>query len=155
MPERPVDPELEKSTNRWMLWGFAVMIVMVAIFPVYRWYEPSTRDEARAEQLADLADQGRQLYSVNCVACHGTLGEGGIGPALNSQQFLASATDAQIRSLIATGVPGTQMVAYSQDFNGPLTSEQITAIATYLRSLEETAPDNPNWRDPLGLLGGG
>ena len=42
MPERPADPELEKATNTWMIWGFAVMILMVAIFPVYRWYEPST-----------------------------------------------------------------------------------------------------------------
>jgi hypothetical protein len=38
------------------------------------------------------------------------------------------------------------MGAYSLDFGGPLTLEQITAITTYLRSLEEDAPDDPDWR---------
>jgi mono/diheme cytochrome c family protein len=150
MPERPVDPALEKATNRWMVWGFVVMILMVLIFPVYRWYEPSSRESARAAQEASLADQGRSLFQVNCVACHGATGEGGIGPALDSKQFLTSVTNDQIESLIATGVPGSQMSAYGQDFNGPLTGEQITALATYLRSWEPTAPDNPNWRTPLG-----
>ncbi|MDH3729790.1 MAG: cytochrome c [Acidimicrobiia bacterium] len=48
------------------------------------------------------------------------------------------------------------MVAYSIDFFGPLTSQQITAITTYLRSLEPVAIDNPSWRFPLaeeGLTG--
>lgn len=151
MPERPVDPKLERTTTRWMAWGFGIMVLMVAIFPIYRWFEPGTRESARTAQLADLADEGQQLFSVNCVACHGATGEGGIGPALNSKQFLGSVTNTQIESLIATGVPGSQMSAYSQDFFGPLTSEQITAITTYLRSLEDNAPDVPNWRDPLGL----
>ena len=154
MPERPADPQLEKTTNTWMVWGLAVMVLMVVIFPIYRWYEPSNREAARYGQLANLADEGRSLVTSNCIACHGATGEGGIGPALNSQQFLTSATDKQIESLIATGVPGSQMSAYSQDFNGSLTSEQIRAIATYLRSLEGGAPDVPNWRDPLGLLAG-
>jgi len=154
MPERPPDPVLERATNRWMAWGFGIMILMVVAFPVYRFYEPSNREAARTAQLAGLADQGQQLYSVNCIACHGASGEGGIGPALNSKQFLGSVTDDQMESLIATGVPGSQMSAYAQDFNGPLTSEQITALATFLRSLEENAPDVPNWRDPLGLLNG-
>ena len=39
------------------------------------------------------------------------------------------------------------MRAFSQDFGGPLTSEQIKAVTTYLRSWEDEAPDNPNWRE--------
>ena len=46
------------------------------------------------------------------------------------------------------GVPGTQMAAFSQDHAGPLTSEQIKAVVTYIRSWESDAPDNPNWRSP-------
>ena len=153
MPERPPDPALEESTNRWMLWGLVVMALMVAIFPVYRFYEPANRDEARAEHLESLAEQGASIYALNCASCHGAGGEGGIGPALNSQQFLTSANDEQITVLTAVGVPGSQMAAYSLDFGGPLTSEQIEAITAYLRSLEETAPDVPDWRDPLGLAG--
>jgi hypothetical protein len=61
-------------------------------------------------------------------------------------QFLQSATDGQIESLIAVGVPGSQMSAYSQDYSGPLTSEQIKALRVFLRSWEDDAPDRPDWR---------
>ncbi len=155
MPERTYDPALEKATNRWMWWGLAIMVVMVAIFPLYRVYEPSARAEARDLQLASLVEQGGAIYSLNCASCHGQNGEGGLGPALNSQQFLTSAVDQQVSALIAVGVPGSQMGAYSLDFGGPLTSEQIEAITAYLRAWEEGAPDMPDWRDPLGLAGGG
>ena len=71
---------------------------------------------------------------------------GGIGPALNSQQFLTSADDAHIKALIAVGIPGSLMSAYALDFGGPLTSEQIDALTAYLRSWEEDAPDDSDWR---------
>jgi mono/diheme cytochrome c family protein len=154
MAERRPDPELEASTNRWMAWGFAAMVLMVLVFPVYRFYEPSSREEDRAAQAEFLAEQGADIYSVNCASCHGIEGQGGIGPALNSKQFLESATDEQAAAFIAVGLPGTQMSAYSLDFGGPLTSEQIEAITTFIRSWEKTAPDVPNWRDPLGAGGG-
>jgi len=65
---------------------------------------------------------------------------------LNSQQFLKSTTDVQIANLIAGGVPGTDMPAWSLAFEGTLTDEQIRQIATYLRSLEPNAPSVPTWR---------
>jgi mono/diheme cytochrome c family protein len=106
-------------------------------------------------QTASLAEQGGSIYNLNCSSCHGSDGEGGIGPALNAEQFLTGAVDDQIAALIAVGVPGSQMSAYSLDFGGPLTSEQIEAVTVFLRSWEEDAPDFPNWRDPLNLLDGG
>lgn len=140
------DDELEESTNRVMLLGAGLMLAMAALFPLYRWVEPTNREEARETQLTSLAQQGEELFGISCSSCHGVSGEGGTAPALNSKQFLQSATDGQIELLIAVGVPGSQMNAYSQDFAGPLTSEQIRAITIYLRSLEETAPDRPDWR---------
>lgn len=140
------DAELDASTNRVMMWGASLLLLMAAAFPLYRWIEPTNRDEARDTQLTSLQEQGEELYGITCSACHGLSGEGGTAPALNSKQFLQAATDDQIELITAVGVPGTQMTAYSQDFAGPLTSEQIRAIAIFLRSLEETAPDNPDWR---------
>lgn len=155
MPERPYDDELEQSTNKWMSWGIGIMLAMALIFPIYRFFEPANREAARDEQLGFLAAQGEDLFASNCTACHGVDATGGTAPALNSQQFLTAAQDEQISALIAVGVPGSQMSAYSLDFGGSLTLEQIEAITTYLRGLEETAPDFPDWRDPLGLLEGG
>ena len=147
MPERPPNPELEESTNRWMVWGAVIMAIMVMLFPLYRLTEPSARAEARQAQLASLAEQGESIYSFNCASCHGLAGEGGLGPTLNAEQFFASATDGQIELLTAVGVPGSPMGAYSQDFAGPLTSEQIRAVTTFLRTWEDNAPDVPDWRE--------
>ena len=63
--------------------------------------------------------------------------------------FLALVLAVQVSVLIAVGIPGTDMSAYSLDFGGPLTLEQIDALTKYLRSLEEFAPDFPGWREPL------
>jgi mono/diheme cytochrome c family protein len=142
-----VDEELEQSTNRVMMIGAGLMFVLAAIFPLYRWIEPSSREESREANLASLADSGQNLWGFNCASCHGLNGEGGIGPALNSKQFLQAASDSQIETITAVGVPGSQMSAYSLDYAGPLTSEQIKAIRVFLRSWEEDAPDRPDWRD--------
>lgn len=142
-----VDEELEQSTNRVMAVGAVLLLAMALVFPLYRLFEPSSRTAAREAQLQSLAESGETLWGFNCASCHGLSGEGGVGPALNSQQFMQAATDEQISQLIAVGVPGSQMSAYSQDFAGPLTSEQIKALTIYIRSWEEDAPDVPDWRE--------
>lgn len=141
------DEELERSTNRVMVYGALLLIAMAAVFPLYRWVEPTNRTEARELHLDSLAETGETLWGFNCASCHGLNGDGGIGPTLNSKQYLQAASDAQTEQIIAVGVPGSQMSAYSQDFSGPLTSEQIRALAVFIRSWEEDAPDVPNWRD--------
>jgi len=147
MPERPYDDGLEQSTNTWMKWGLVLIALAVIAFPAYRLYEPGSREDADLALQASQALQGEHLFALNCAACHGADGLGGIGPALNSEQFLTSA-DEQIRQLIAVGVPGSQMSAYLLDFSGPMTLEEIDSVAVYLRTLEEDAPDFPGWRDP-------
>lgn len=144
------DTELERSTNRVMQLGVVLMLLMALVFPFYRWFEPATRADARAEQLNSLVAQGESIWALNCSSCHGANGEGGVGPALNSQQFLQSTTTEQMMGLVAVGVPGTAMSAFSQDFGGPLTDEQIKAVATFVRSWEPDAPDNPDWRSTAG-----
>lgn len=143
-----VDEELEASTNRVMLYGVVMLFALAAVFPLYRLTEPSNRAESREAHLSSLAESGEALWSLNCSSCHGLNGEGGSAPALNSKQFLQAATDEQIQTFVAVGLPGTQMSAYSQDFAGPFTSEQIRAVTVYLRSWEEDAPDREDWRDP-------
>lgn len=150
MTYREPDQELEESTDRVMVWGAGLLLLMAAVFPLYLLVEPSNRANALDEQLTSLAQQGEELFDQSCASCHGISGSGGTAPALNSQQFLQAASDGQIELLIAVGVPGSQMSAYSQDFGGPMTSEQIRAITIYLRNLEDTAPDRPDWRDMVG-----
>ncbi|HKZ28915.1 MAG TPA: c-type cytochrome [Acidimicrobiia bacterium] len=148
MPERPPDPALEESTNKWMRWGLILMVIMVLAFPVYRLIEPDRRADAAESRVTELAAQGEELFALTCSGCHGQEGGGGAtAPTLDSKEFLESAADDQIRSLIATGVPGSEMSPYSLDFGGPFTQEQIVALATYLRSHEADAPSVPDWRE--------
>jgi mono/diheme cytochrome c family protein len=143
------DLELEESTNRWMAWGVVLLCLFVLAFPVYWFIQPARLDAAQASFDESLGMHGEELFNDSCAACHGAEARGALGPALNSEQFLGSVTDLQMHQLISTGVPGTLMVAYSADFGGSFTQQQITALTVYLRSFEDTAPDFPEWHKPL------
>ena len=149
MPEH-TDTEFETSTRRWMWAGVVLMVLFILAFPIYRLYEPGARAKAREQQLVDLRDEGRNVFLDNCASCHGSDGEGINAPALNSKQFLDNVVQNQIASIVAHGIPGSEMVAWSVDYNGPLTSEQIGAVSSYLDSLRPNAPDRPDWRSPVG-----
>ncbi len=143
----PFEPaELERSLDRYLIAGLVFMVILVAGFGVYRVREPTLRREAKAAQLSSYRDIGTQLFATNCSSCHGKGAVGGSAPVLNSQEFLKSTTDTQIANLVAGGVPGTEMPAWSLAFAGTLTDEQIQQIVVYLRSLEPTAPSVPAWR---------
>ena len=141
--------ELEESTNKWMAWGVVLLFLFVLAFPVYWFTQPSRLEASQASFDESLAMHGEALFADSCAACHGAEARGAIGPALNSEQFLGSVADKQMHQLISTGVPGTLMVAYSADFGGAFTQQQITALVVYLRSFEDTAPDFPAWLKPL------
>jgi len=141
--------DLEASTDKWRWAGLILMGLFFLAFPLFRFYEPAQRADAREAQISFLAAEGAGLYENSCASCHGPGGVGAIAPAIAAKEFLESVDDIQITQLIALGVPGTEMIAYSNDLGGPLTSQEVTAITTYLRSLEEDAFSKPNWRTPL------
>jgi mono/diheme cytochrome c family protein len=153
MLDHPGDAEFNASTDRWMLVGLVLMALFVLAFPLYRWYEPETRTAKRAEQMDSQAAMGEEIFEFNCASCHGMAGRGGTAPALATEQFLGMVSDDQIVQFVSLGTPGSEMVGYSLDNNGPLTSQQIRAVATYLRSLEDVADDNLSWRYPLAADG--
>ena len=149
--ERPTPPpfepaDLERSLDRYLMWGIVFMIVLIAGFVAYRAREPQLRKHAAADQQTAYRQIGTQLFATNCSGCHGKGAIGGSGPTLDSKQFLKATTNDQIRGLVAGGVPGTEMPAWSLAFGGTLTDEQVLQITTYLRSLEPKAPSVPNWR---------
>jgi len=147
MPSK--DNGLEGRTNGWMIAGLILMLIGLLVFPLYRIYEPTARAEAAEEANENLAAAGEPLWVSTCSSCHGYFGQGVDAPALNSQQFLSIASNEQIFSIMSSGIPGTEMVAYGQQFGGPLTSEQIASLVACIRSWEPTAPDRPDWRDML------
>jgi mono/diheme cytochrome c family protein len=137
---------LQRSLDRHYAWGLVFMVVLILGFILYGIREPTLRANAARQQQATYAHLGAGLFANNCASCHGRAATGGSAPTLNAKQFLTSTSDEQARLLIAGGVSGTSMPAWSLDFGGPLTDEQIRQLVVYLRSLQSSAPDVPNWR---------
>lgn len=140
------DPSLERSLTWWMWFGALVLAIMVAAFPMYRTVDANRRSDAVTQQKAALVFSGHHLWALNCAACHGENGQGVSAPALNSKQFLQSVTDEQIQRIASVGISGTAMPAWSNEFGGPLTAQELASIVAYLRSQQKHAPSVPDWR---------
>jgi mono/diheme cytochrome c family protein len=146
------DAGLRSSLGRWQWAGLVVFLVLVASFPLYRAVESGRRSDALAARETALVTSGRHLWALDCSSCHGDSGQGVDAPALNSKQFLSSVSDDQMHHIIQSGVPGSAMPAWWDEFGGPLTDDQISALVAYVRSWEKTAPSRPNWRSPGGHM---
>jgi mono/diheme cytochrome c family protein len=109
--------------------------------------EPIRVDVDNPEEMAAL---GERLFSTTCAACHGEEGSGGIGPALNSQQFLTRQDDAAIYAAIVSG--GKRPFSQMPSFGERLTSVELDALVSYIRAWEPTAPMVEN---PRGTAQGG
>jgi cytochrome c550 len=59
-------------------------MVVVAVFLLAQWpiFEPSASAPEPGGTLLTGAERGAVLYENECSSCHGTSGEGGIGPPL-------------------------------------------------------------------------
>ena len=96
---------------------------------------------ASEEFEKERISRGQKIYQAQCVSCHGTEGEGGVGPALNNKTVLKNTQDEIFFSVIRSGVPSTQMPAWSVDYGGPLTDEDVRDTVAFIRAWEPTAPE--------------
>ena len=130
-----------ENYTRYLVGALLLSLGILVVFQIYIFREPGRIESVRAADLASSVAAGQKLFAQNCVTCHGENGEGDDGPALNDKKFLKSAEDARIASLISSGVPGTAMPSWSETFGGPLTTEQIHDLVSFIRSWEATARD--------------
>ena len=97
--------------------------------------------QAPAPQAADVVNnpfasdpaarqQGALLFDRTCSGCHGPGATGGRGPALASGVFAHGGSDNELFATIRSGVPGTQMPAFSV-----LPSDDVWRLVTYIKSL--------------------
>lgn len=98
---------------------------------------------------------GANLYALNCAACHGTSGNGGLGVPLALPSFQASISDDYVRQTILRGRPGRVMPAFTH-----LQADEVDAIVQYVRGWNKkpsvvfsTAPIKGNPRHGQQLFG--
>jgi len=88
------------------------------------------------------AGAGAKIFRSHCAQCHGSKGEGGLGPNLTAGVFYHGGTDADLFRNITDGIAGTAMP--STFFDGT----QAWQIVAYVRSLSQMAATAAPAGDP-------
>jgi mono/diheme cytochrome c family protein len=76
---------------------------------------------------------GSELFLVNCSACHGATGLGGLGKNLHDNAFIQGRTDEELIDFILEGRRGTAMDGFARS----LSREDLAYVASLLRSWQE------------------
>ncbi len=166
--------ELDNSLPPWWVAMFYISIfVGTAYFMYYHYYDMGqTTEEWYAEEMAyaeaqkarflekqansvnegtvvALTDEqalanGAAIFKNNCAACHGQLGEGGIGPNMTDEYWVHGGDIKSIFKTIKYGVPQKGMIAWKSQ----LRPSDIHQVASYIKTLVGTNP--PNAKEPEG-----
>jgi mono/diheme cytochrome c family protein len=79
-----------------------------------------------------------QTYAANCVACHGSNGQGTtLAPALNEPVIRTERTADQLNKTISLGSPGTVMAGWDRR----LSTDEIDQLVTLLQHWDQIPPE--------------
>ncbi len=84
---------------------------------------------------------GSEIFSNDCVACHGDGGVNGLTPAIGNPNFLETVSDGYLAASIAIGRKNTIMLARGMNSakrRVPMTPQEILDTVAYLRSLQKS-----------------
>ena len=116
--------------------------------------QASSRSPAEWERLLGLAATdssklvvGKSVYLGRCISCHGSRGEGSLGPNLTDDYWISGDGSLEsILSVILNGVPAQGMPSWAP----VLSDEELLSVAVFVKSLKGTRPPNP--KAPQGML---
>jgi len=92
-------------------------------------------DENNVKMLgADDIAAGRELFTKNCVACHGDRAQGGVGPNLTDDHWLHKGSIHDIFYSIKYGWQEKGMKSWKEDFS----PQQIAQLASFIRTVSNT-----------------
>jgi mono/diheme cytochrome c family protein len=139
-----------QSTRRslpiWItLAGSLAMVVMTIVVSGRAAEYPRPEETAVASTLVEQISAGQDLYSVNCVECHGDDGkvdviegveglEGKEISPINGHDVLYTLNDAALAEVIAYGRPDAGMNPFGKAYNAEgLSKSEIDQVVTFMR----------------------
>lgn len=167
--------ELDNSLPPWWVAMFYITIGFAVVYMVYYHFGgngPSQAEEyemavAKAEasveaylsQQANLVDEtnaelltdeeslalGKTVFDANCAACHGMMGEGGVGPNMTDEYWIHGGGVQNVFKTIKYGVPEKGMISWQSQ----LRPTDMHRVASYIITLAGTNP--PNAKEPQGV----
>jgi cytochrome c oxidase cbb3-type subunit 3 len=148
--------EADNKLPQWWLWTFYIAIAFSLVYWVY--YEAvgvghGPLDSFTAERmeamdtgapitdtvLLELASDklavraGEKAFGQNCAKCHGSRGEGNIGPNLTDEFWIGEGSPVAIYSTIAQGRTGKGMPAWGLQL-GPGACKQLASYVLTVRN---------------------
>jgi len=117
----------------------------------YRAASSAAGNEQVDETTVTMADasgltEGKKIFAQTCSVCHGSNGEGGVGPNLTDNYWLHGGTINDVFKTIKYGVPEKGMQSWQKAYS----PTQIKDLASYIKSIAGTNP--PNGKAPQGEL---
>jgi cytochrome c oxidase cbb3-type subunit 3 len=114
----------------------SALVLVVALWaapgPV-AWPQNARRNPGQ-KTAAPASTRGKQTFASACAHCHGLDGRGGErAPNIAENPKVQRLSDVQIAHIVENGIPGTAMPAFHS-----LAASDVTAVVTYLRTLQGT-----------------
>ena len=134
----------------------ALTIVAVVTTP------PQEETATVAGTIPEKILAGQDLFSINCVECHGPDGEGGeiigveglegvVVKSINTQDEMYTRTDDTLYNIIAFGQPSLGMVPFGKAYGGELSPGDIEAIVTFMRYTWDDRVEIPEEAQQAGV----
>lgn len=89
------------------------------------------------EDKATLTN-GKAIYDANCAACHGSAGEGTVGPNLTDEYWLHGGSINDVFKTIKYGVPEKGMISWQSTIK----PKDMQDVSNYILSLQGSKPAN-------------
>ena len=171
--------ELDNRLPPWWLYGFYITIIFAGVYLWryhVAYSAPSSTEEfqiamkeAEVEKAAYLKksannvdentvkfssdpailESGKKIFLTSCAACHGTEGQGTVGPNLTDEYWLHGGSVSSVFKSIKYGWPEKGMKSWKDDFS-PV---QISQLTSFIQSLQGSKPANS--KEPQGTIDNG
>jgi menaquinol-cytochrome c reductase cytochrome b/c subunit len=148
---------LASGVMSFIVLGIVVLTVLAALTT------PPQVEAHVAGTLSERVIAGQDLFSIQCVECHGAEGEGGIIEgveglegtvlkAINTQDEMYTRTDETLYNIIDFGQPALGMPPFGRGFGGELGRGDIQAIVDFMRYTWDDRAELPAEAAAAGAL---